>query len=161
MATGPFASSADANARGAATGHPSPPEGFAARARRKLRPLRGRAEINRVVGHGANRMNVFRHSEIEVEADKLCWSRRDLSVQPPEGLPVQSLRTLLEHMGTLTLDRVTLTRDDPHEFDLPARKAPQQREAFALLGVDPVRIVSNRLRVGCARVCATDFDRTD
>ena len=77
---------------------------------------------------------LFEDSEREAAA-----AQRDSPVQPaevsaaaaaakaagkrtPEGLPVQSLRTLLEHLGTLTLNRVTLTQDDPHEFDLlPAR----------------------------------------
>ena len=65
----------------------------------------------------------------------------------PEGLPVQSLRTLLEHLGTLALNRVTLTRDDPHELELLTQKTPLQAAAFALLGVDPARIVSSKLTV--------------
>ena len=40
---------------------------------------------------------------------------------------------------------MTLTREDPDEFELLARATPPQREAFALLGVDPARIVSTRL----------------
>lgn len=73
---------------------------------------------------------------------------RVTSKRTPEGLPVQRLRTLLEHLGTLTMNRVTLTRDDPHEFELLARKTPLQAAALALLAVDPTRVVSSKLTVG-------------
>ena len=63
----------------------------------------------------------------------------------PEGLPVQSLETLLKHMGTLTLNRVALKKDDPFEFDLVARKTLLQEKAFSLLEVEPERIVPSRL----------------
>ena len=63
----------------------------------------------------------------EVAASKVTSKRT------PEGLPVQSLRTRLEHLGTLTLNRVILTPDDPQEFEL--------------LGVDPERVASSKLTV--------------
>ena len=50
---------------------------------------------------------------------------------------MQSLRTLLEHLGTRTPNRVTLTQYDPHEFELLARMTSLQAAVFALLGVDP------------------------
>ena len=50
--------------------------------------------------------------------------RKPAGERTPEGLPVQSLRTLPEHLGTLTLNRVTLTQDDSHEFGAQARKSP-------------------------------------
>ncbi len=84
-------------------------------------------------------------------------ARRDTPVEPaqvsraaeakaatkrtPEGLPVQSLRTLLEHLGSLTLNQVTLPQDDQHAFQLSSRPTPLQAKAFALLGVDPDRLV--------------------
>ncbi len=63
----------------------------------------------------------------------------------PEGLPVQSLRSLLAHLGTLSLNRVALTRDNPHEFELLTEQTPLQEKAFALLGVEPEKIVSSKL----------------
>ena len=63
----------------------------------------------------------------------------------PDGLPVQSLRTLLEHLGSLTLNQVTLPQDDQHEFQLLARPTPLQAKAFALLGVDPDKVVSSKM----------------
>lgn len=66
-----------------------------------------------------------------------------ISKRKPEGLPLQSLRTLLDHLGTPTLNWVPLTRDDPHEFRLLALKTTLQAPASALLGVDPARIVSS------------------
>lgn len=63
----------------------------------------------------------------------------------PEGLPVQSLRTLLDHLGSLTLNPVTLPQDDQHEFQLLAKPTALQAKAFALLGVAPDRIVSSTM----------------
>ena len=48
------------------------------------------------------------------------------------------------NLGTLVLNRVTLTRDDPHEFELLARTTPLKREVFALLGVELARTDSSR-----------------
>ena len=67
------------------------------------------------------------------------------SKRTAEGLPVQSLRTLLQHLGTLTLNDVTLAQDDQHEFPLVARPTALQAKAFALLDVDPEKIVSSKL----------------
>ena len=71
------------------------------------------------------------------DAEREAAADRAASKRTPVGLPVQSLRTLLEHLGTLTLNRVTLMRDDPHESELLARKTSLQAVAFALLGVGP------------------------
>ena len=73
--------------------------------------------------------------------------RKLTSERAPEGLPVQSLDTLAEHLGTLTLKRVTFTQGDSHEFELLVRKTPLQKEELALLGVDTAPIVSSRLTV--------------
>ena len=67
------------------------------------------------------------------------------SKRTPEGLPVQSLRTLLEHLGTLALNRVTLTPDDPHEFEMLTKPTPLQQRAFSLLELEPEKLVSSRL----------------
>ena len=88
-----------------------------------------------------------RHSPVKPAEVSGAAAAKAASKRTPEGLPVQSLRTLLEHLGTLTLNRVTLTRDDPHEFELLARKTPLQAKAFALLGVDPAQIVSSKLTI--------------
>lgn len=73
--------------------------------------------------------------------------RKPASERTPEGLPVQSLRTLPEHLVTLTLNRVTLTQDDSHEFGSQARKSPLKWDEPALLSVAPARIVASRLTV--------------
>ena len=62
-----------------------------------------------------------------------------------EGLPAQSLRTLLLHLGTLTRNYVTLVQDDQHEFPMAARPTALQANAFALLDVDPEKSVSSKL----------------
>ena len=63
----------------------------------------------------------------------------------PEGLPVQSLRTLLKHLESLTLNQVTLPGDDRNAFPLLAKPTPLQAKAFALLDVDPEQVVSSKM----------------
>ena len=106
--------------------------------RRKLAPLL--FEDSERGAAAAQRASPVAPAEVSEAAAAKAASKRT-----PEGLPVQSLRTLLEHLGTLTLNRVTLTPEDPHEFDLLARKTPLQAKAFELLGVDPERVVSSKL----------------
>ncbi len=69
------------------------------------------------------------------------------SKQTPEGLPVQSLETLLEHWQALTLNWVTLPGDDSNEFPLVSRPSPLQVRALELLGVDPEQGVSSNMPV--------------
>ncbi len=66
------------------------------------------------------------------------------SKQTPDGLPVQSLATLLEHLKILTLNFVTLPADESNEFPLVARASPLQARALELLGVDPEKGVSSK-----------------
>ena len=66
------------------------------------------------------------------------------SKRTAEGLPAQSLSTLLQHLGTLTLNEVTLPGDDRQAFELLARPTALQGKAFKLLEVDPGKFVSSR-----------------
>ena len=66
------------------------------------------------------------------------------SQQTPDGLPVQSLATLLEHLKTLTLNFVTLPADEHNEFPLVANASPLQAKALELVGVDPATSVSSQ-----------------
>ena len=61
-----------------------------------------------------------------------------------DGLPVQSLRTLLANLGTLTLNQVTLPNSPEHPFAMFAKPTPLQAKAFNLLGVDPTRFVASK-----------------
>ena len=61
----------------------------------------------------------------------------------PEGLPVQSLETLLEHLKALTLNQVTLPGGEDSEFPLLSQASSLQARALELLGVDPQKIVSS------------------
>ncbi len=67
------------------------------------------------------------------------------SKRTPEGLPVHSLRTLLEHLGAQSLNYVTLTQDDQHEFPLIAQPTTLQAKDFALLDVDRDKVVSSKM----------------
>ena len=66
------------------------------------------------------------------------------SKRTAEGLPAQSLSTLLQHLGTLTLNEVTLPGDDRQAFELLAQPTALQGKAFKLLEVDPGKFVSSR-----------------
>ena len=104
--------------------------------------------IDRVVGRNANRKKVAKHFEIGVEDDYVRWSRRQRMIEAEarlDGICIVRASLPAERLGALTLNRVTLTRDNPDEFELLARATPPQREVFALLGVDPARVVSTRL----------------
>jgi hypothetical protein len=55
----------------------------------------------------------------------------------PEGLPVQSFRSLLRNLGTLTQNRMQPREENVPEFTLLAQATPLQKKAFDLLGVSP------------------------
>jgi hypothetical protein len=52
-----------------------------------------------------------------------------------DGVPVSSLRDLLRHLATLTLNRVAIPGIKPAPATLYARPTPLQASAFDLLGV--------------------------
>ena len=64
--------------------------------------------------------------------------------QTADGLPVQSFRTLLADLGTLTLNQVTLPDAPEHPFAMFAKPTPLQAKAFELLVVDPTRFVASK-----------------
>ena len=63
----------------------------------------------------------------------------------PQGLPVQNLHTLLEHLGAQALNYVTLAKGDQYELPLVAQPTALHAEAFTLLSVDPDKIVSSKI----------------
>lgn len=67
------------------------------------------------------------------------------SKRTPEGFPVHSLRPLLERLGALALNDVSLAQDDRDEFPLVARPTASQAQVSALLGVDPCKIVPGNM----------------
>ena len=88
----------------------------------------------------AQRASPMEPAEVSPAAKAKAASKRT-----PEGLPVQSLRTLLEHLGALALNYVTLAQDDQHEFLLVAQPTALQAKAFALLDVDSHKVVSSKM----------------
>jgi hypothetical protein len=54
-----------------------------------------------------------------------------------DGLPISSLRDLLRHLATLTLNTVALPKTRPATTTLYARPTPLQARAFDLLGIRP------------------------
>ena len=59
----------------------------------------------------------------------------------PDGFPVHSMKTLLADLATLTLNQVTLPAYPDQGFPMIAQPTPLQRKAFALLEIDPAKIV--------------------
>ncbi len=59
------------------------------------------------------------------------------SQRTPDGLPVQSFRTLLDDLATLTRNRVRTRRDRNATADILATPTPLQQRVFSLLGVRP------------------------
>ncbi len=74
----------------------------------------------------------------------------DSPVEPAQVSPAAqsiaaSKRTLLEHLGALALNYVTVAQHDQLEFPLVAQPTALQTKAFALLNVDPAKIVSSEM----------------
>ena len=63
----------------------------------------------------------------------------------PDGFPVHSFRTLLDHLATLTLNEVTLPASPDAAFPMLARPTPLQQKAFNLLDIDPHKFVASNL----------------
>ena len=63
----------------------------------------------------------------------------------PDGFPVHSFRTLLDHLATLTLNEVTLPACPDAAFPMLARPTPLQQKAFNLLDTDPHKFVASNL----------------
>ncbi len=64
--------------------------------------------------------------------------QKEQTKRTPDGLPVQSFRTLLAHLATLVRNRVVPRgADERAAFDLVTQPTPLQQRAFDLLGLSP------------------------
>ncbi len=59
--------------------------------------------------------------------------RKTASKTTPDGLPVQNMSDLLNHLGSLTLNEVTLPGQTDSPFMLTAEPTPLQAKVFQLL----------------------------
>jgi hypothetical protein len=64
----------------------------------------------------------------------------------PDGTAVHSLRTLLDHLASLTLNRIALAGNPDHVFTVAADPTPTQQRAFDLLGVEPAGMLPVRVQ---------------
>ena len=62
-----------------------------------------------------------------------------------EGFCVHSFGTLMEDLGTLSLNEVTLPGSPEHRFPMITEPTPLQSRAFELLDVEPGRFVASKL----------------
>ena len=60
----------------------------------------------------------------------------------PDGLPVHGFRTLLDDLGTLTLNDASLPGRPESLFRIATEPTELQAKAFGLLGVDPDAYIS-------------------
>ena len=116
--------------------------------RRKLAPLL--FEDSEQEAADARRHSPVEPAQVSHSAEATAATKR---IQ--DGLPVQSLQTFLQHLESLTLNQVMLPQDDWYAFPLLSKPTALQAEAFALLGVDPDRIVSSTM---ADRIRVTAFD---
>ena len=105
------------------------------RPRRKLAPLL--FEDSKRAAAKGQRDTPVQPAQVSPAAKPKAVSKRT-----PAELPVQSLRTILGHLGGKALNYVAVARYDQHEFPLVAQPTALESRNFALLGVDPDKIVS-------------------
>ena len=80
-----------------------------------------------------------------VEPARISQRAKADTRRTPDGFPVHSFRTLLDHLATLTLNEVTLPACPDAAFPMLARPTPLQQKAFNLLDIDPHKFVASNL----------------
>ncbi len=80
-----------------------------------------------------------------VEPARISQRAKADTRRTPDGFPVHSFRTLLDHLATLTLNEVTLPASPDAAFPMLARPTPLQQKAFNLLDIDPHKFVASNL----------------
>ena len=58
----------------------------------------------------------------------------------PGGLPVNGMRTVLDHFGFLTFNQIALTGNPEHTFSVTTELTPVRRRAFQPLELDTKRM---------------------
>ena len=58
----------------------------------------------------------------------------------PDGLTVNGMRTVLKHLGSLTLNQIALTGNPEHTFNVTTEPTPVRQRTFQLLELDPKRM---------------------
>ena len=86
-------------------------------------------------GANAKRTSPVQKAEVSDSARQKAATRIT-----PDGLPVNSMRTLLDHLGSLTLNRIALAGNPDHTFNVTTEPTPVQQRAFQLLELDPKRM---------------------
>ena len=83
-------------------------------------------------GAGAERASVVAPAERSEAATRKAATRRS-----DDDLPVHSFQSLLDDLGTLCLNTVSMPSNPAYSFDQPTQPTPLQAKAFELLGVSP------------------------
>ena len=86
-----------------------------------------------------------RKSPVERAQPSKITEAKVASKRTRAGLPAHSLKTLLAHLATYSLNEVSLEEAPEHPFQLHAQPTTIQQRAFDLLKVDPSRFVASRL----------------
>ena len=101
--------------------------------RRRLAPIL--FEDHNREGAKAKRTSPVQKAEVSDSAKQ----KADTKITP-DGLPVSSMRTLLDHLGSLTLNQIALTGNAEHTFNVTTEPTPVQQRAFQLLKLDPKKV---------------------
>jgi len=83
-------------------------------------------------GAAAERGSIVAPAERSAAATRKAAARRT-----DDDVPVHSFRGLLDDLGTLCLNTISLPSNPDYSFDQPTKPTPLQARAFELLGVSP------------------------
>ncbi|MBK1699207.1 hypothetical protein [Rhodovibrio salinarum] len=83
-------------------------------------------------GAEAERASVVAPAEPSPAATRKAATRRT-----DDDLPVHNFQSLLDDLGTLCLNTVTMPSNPAYSFDQPTQPTPLQAKAFDSLGVSP------------------------
>jgi hypothetical protein len=83
-------------------------------------------------GADAERASLVAPAERSQAATRKAATRRS-----DDDLPVHSFQSLLDDLGTLCLNTVSMPSNPAYSFDQPTQPTPLQARSFELLGVSP------------------------
>ena len=106
--------------------------------RRRLAPLM--FEDDDREGAGKKRSSPVQKARVSERAKRKYDTKKT-----EEGFCVHGFRTLMEDLGTLSLNEVTLPGSPEHPFPMITEPTALQRRAFELLDVEPGRFVASKM----------------
>ena len=97
-----------------------------------------------------------RNSPVQKAEPSGSAKRKTTSKTTPEGLPVHAMTDRPGHLGSLTLDEVSLRGQPDTRFIVTSEPTELEVQAFALLDLPPEPRVHNRLTAWMTRIATAD-----